>query len=106
MRPRRVAERASFTPQHVLDGRSIYGRVFRLLQIIRTGPLSVDKLSAAVRSDPIFLLQREKGGTSKYVSSVRPSAPVAFNPIHKACSLGYWERREISGRSLPGQNKD
>ncbi|WP_027053649.1 hypothetical protein [Mesorhizobium erdmanii] len=72
--PRRVP--TGYNP--FASDRSIYGRVFRLLHIIQTGPLSVDKLRAAVRSDPIFLLQKEKGGTSRYVSSERLSEYLEF----------------------------
>ncbi|WP_299639974.1 caspase family protein [Devosia sp.] len=64
-------------PRRVPDGfnvfassRSIYGRVFRLLQIIQNGPHSVDELRAATRSDSTFLLQRSEGA-SKYVSTER-----------------------------------
>ncbi|TPL07897.1 hypothetical protein FJ938_09850 [Mesorhizobium sp. B2-4-14] len=53
------------------SGRSIYGRVFRLLQIIQAGPLSMGNLTAAIRSDASFLLQREEGGASRYVSPDR-----------------------------------
>ncbi|RTM00951.1 MAG: hypothetical protein EKK31_22160 [Hyphomicrobiales bacterium] len=60
------------------SGRSIYGRVFRLLQIIQAEPLSMDQLRTTVRSDPIFLLQRQEGGVSKYVSSERLSEYLEF----------------------------
>jgi hypothetical protein len=52
------------------SSRSIYGRVFRLLEIIGELNPTIDGLRTAIRRDPIFLLQRSND-TSRYVSTER-----------------------------------
>lgn len=51
--------------------RSIYGRIFRLLEIINVSNPTFDALRKSVCRDPIFLLRRAPAGEDSYVSSER-----------------------------------
>jgi hypothetical protein len=51
--------------------RSIYGRVFRILQIIRENNPTIRALRAAVCRDHAFLLRREEAGKDRYISTER-----------------------------------
>jgi hypothetical protein len=53
------------------SSRSIYGRVFRLLEIVRDKRPTLQELLDAVRDDPVFLLRRNSAGRDRYLSRER-----------------------------------
>jgi hypothetical protein len=60
------------------SSRSVYGRVYRLLQIIKRDDPDWDKLRAAINADIVFVLQKAEGGQSKFVSSERLAEYIEF----------------------------
>jgi hypothetical protein len=53
------------------SNRSVYGRVFCLLSIIRDTNPTLDELGHRVRKDDVFLLRREDGVGARYLSDSR-----------------------------------
>lgn len=53
------------------SSRSIYGRVFCLLEIIRDGAPTLEELRHRVREDAVFLLRREDVAGARHLSSER-----------------------------------
>jgi hypothetical protein len=60
------------------SSRSVYGRVYRLLQIIKRDSPDWRQLRAAINKDAVFVLQRVEGGPSKFVSSERLAEYIDF----------------------------
>lgn len=58
--------------------RSIYGRLFRLMQIIGSTQPTPPELRAAVSAESTFLLRRDAGGADRYVSAERLSEYLDF----------------------------
>jgi hypothetical protein len=60
------------------SARSVYGRAFRLLQIIDEKNPTFDVLRNAVRRDAIFLLRHDPAGNDRYLSNERLSEYLDF----------------------------
>ena len=63
--------------------RSVYGRVYRLLQIVNRDRPNLSQLRALIRAERAFLLQDGEGGQSRFVSNERLGEYLDFLRIAK-----------------------